>query len=125
MIKYPLIFGVGMVGIFFNVSIFAIIRLYKEEKIDGTNSGVKWTCPNIHDLVTILDKLQIELILDNVFDKRLSKLEAISVVQLREECQQRNLNKSGSKVLIYTCPALHYALILMTWYHFFSSLIFR
>ena len=74
-------------------------RLYKEERIDGNNSGVKWSCPNIHDLMTILDKIKVDLILDNVFDKRLSKLEKLSVVQLREECQSNNLDKSGNKVL--------------------------
>ena len=73
-------------------------RLYKEQKIDGSNSGVKWSCPNIHDLMTILDKIQIDLILENVFDKRLSKLEKLSVVQLCDECQSRNLDKNGSKV---------------------------
>ena len=78
--------------------IYLYIRLYKEEKIDGTNSGVKWSCPNIHDLMTILDKIQVDLILENVFDKRLSKLENLSVVQLREECQLKNLERKGNKV---------------------------
>ena len=84
--------------IFKNLSFLFWYSLYKEEKIDGTNSGVKWSCPNIHDLVTILEKLKIELILDNVFDKRLSKLEDLSVAQLKEECQSNNLEKRGTKV---------------------------
>ena len=75
-----------------------IYRLYREEKIDGSNTGVKWSCPNIHDLMNILQKIQVDLILENVFDKRLSKLDQLSVVQLREECQSRNLSRNGSKV---------------------------
>ena len=83
----------------YNLTFFP--SLYKEEKIDGTNSGVKWSCPNIHDLMTILDKVQVDLILENVFDKRLSKLEQLSVLQLREECQQNNLDRCGNKVKSY------------------------
>ena len=75
-----------------------VSRLYKQEKIDGTNSGVKWSSPNIHYLMTILEKVKVKLILDNVFDKRLSKLEHLSVAQLREECQSRNLERQGNKV---------------------------
>ena len=82
---------------YFHIHMF-IGSLYKEQTIDGSNTGVKWSCPNIHDLMTILDKIQLELILDNVFDKRISKLEQLSVVQLREECQCNNPNKHGNKV---------------------------
>ena len=60
---------------------------------------MKWSCPNIHDLMTILEKLKLELILDTVFDKRLSTLEKLSVAQLREECQVKNLDRSGNKVV--------------------------
>ena len=63
-----------------------------------TNTGVKWSCPNIHDLMDILTNVKVDLILDNVFDKRLRKLEKLSVVQLREECSILNLNRYGSKV---------------------------
>ena len=58
---------------------------------------MKWSCPNIHDLVNILEKVKVELILDNVFDKRLSKLDDITLVQLREECAILNLDKKGRK----------------------------
>ena len=74
--------------------------LYKEERIDGSNSGVKWTCPNIHDLMSILEKVKVDLILENVFDKCLTKLENLSVLQLREECAILNLNNKGKKVMI-------------------------
>ena len=73
-------------------------RLYQEEHTDGSNSSVKWSCPNIHDLMTILQNIKVELILDNVIDKRLAKLEELSVVQLREECTIRNMSKNGKKV---------------------------
>ena len=72
--------------------------LYQEERLDGSHTGVKWRCPNIHDLVNILKKIRIELILDNVFDKRMTKLEDLSFVQLREECDCLNLDKKGKKV---------------------------
>ena len=72
--------------------------LYKEELSDGSHSGVKWKCPNIHDLVNILEKLKLDLILENVIDKRLTKLDNLSVTQLREECACRNLEKKGKKV---------------------------
>ena len=34
---------------------------------------------------------------ENVFDKRLSPLEKLSVVQLREECEIHNLSRNGYK----------------------------
>ena len=74
--------------------------LYKQEKIDGSNSGVKWSCPNIHDLMTILEKIPVDNILENVFDKRLSSLDKLSIVQLREECQNNNLQTTGSKMVL-------------------------
>ena len=74
-------------------------RLYREENCDGTNSGVKWSTPNIHDLMKILMKVKVDLILDNVVDKKLSKVENLSVVQLREECGLLNLDKKGKKVM--------------------------
>ena len=76
------------------------IRLYKEERIDGSNSGVKWSCPNIHDLMNILRKLEIDQILDDVVDKRLSRLEDLLAVQLHEECVCHNLDKKGKKVAL-------------------------
>ena len=79
---------------------FYFCSLYKEEKIDGAHSGVKWTCPNIHDLQNILEKIQIDKILQTVFDKRLMKIEDIPSVQLKEECSLRNLSTKGKKVLI-------------------------
>ena len=72
--------------------------MYREEKADGSKSGVKWTCPNIHDLVRILDKVKVDLILENVFDKRLTNLEKLTVTQLREECFSHNLDKKGTKI---------------------------
>ena len=78
-------------------------RLYREENCDGTNSGVKWSTPNIHDLMKILMKVKVDLILDNVVDKRLSKVENLSVVQLRERMwtfkfgQKR---KEGNEIII-------------------------
>ena len=67
------------------------------------NSGVKWTCPNIYQLVKILEKVEVDNILLEVFDKRMSKLLDLTVVQLKEECAQRNLSSKGRKVktLIY------------------------
>ena len=75
-------------------------RLYKEERIDGSNSGLKWSCPNIHDLMNILKHIKVDMILDTVVDKRLSCLKDLTVVQLREECIQRDLDKSGKKVFL-------------------------
>ena len=54
-------------------------------------------------MVNILEKIKVDLILDNVFDKRLSKLEDISVVQLREECAILNLDKKGKKADLVSC----------------------
>ena len=73
-------------------------RLYKQEQIDGSTNGVKWSCPNIHDLMHILECIKIDKILDRVFDKRLSKLDKLCVTQLREECEMLNLEKKGKKV---------------------------
>lgn len=73
-------------------------RLYKEERTDGSHSAVKWTCPNIHDLKNILDNVQIDRILTNVCDKRLSKLSELQVTQLRDECSKLKLSPKGRKV---------------------------
>ena len=70
-------------------------RLYKEEYSDGTHSAVKWNC---HDLKNILDNVDVEKILENVCDKRLSCLSELQVVQLRDECEKLNLCKTGKKV---------------------------
>ena len=79
---------------------YLLFRLYKEEKVDGSSSGVKWSCPNIHDLFNILRSVQVDLILQSVFDKRLVKLENLSVLQLKDECSTRNLEKTGKKVFM-------------------------
>ena len=73
-------------------------RLYKEERTDGSNSSVKWSCPNIHDLTNILEYIQIDTILDTVVDKRLTPLVKLPVIQLRDECCKLNLNSKGRKV---------------------------
>ena len=51
--------------------------------MDGSNSAVKWSCPNIHDVTNIFDKIQVDEILDPVVDKRLSNIEDLTVLQLR------------------------------------------
>ena len=66
--------------------------------MDGVNSGVKWTCPNIYQLVKILNNVQVDNILNAVFDKRLTKVSDLTVIQLREECLQRGLPNRGKKV---------------------------
>ena len=76
------------------------LSLYREENNDGTNSGVKWSTPNIHDLMKILLKIKIDLILDNVVDKRMTRVDDLPVVQLRDECEKLNLDKKGNKVKI-------------------------
>ena len=73
-------------------------RLYREEKCDGLNSVVKWSTPNIHDLMKILMKIKVDVILDNVVDKRMTKVENLPVIQLRDECEKLDLEKSGKKV---------------------------
>ena len=73
-------------------------RLYREERNDGTQSSVKWSCPNIHNLTHILQRIEVDKILDNSCDKRLSKISDLTVVQLREECAMLNLDKTGNKV---------------------------
>ena len=50
-----------------------------------------------------MERVKVDLILDNVFDKRLSKLEDINVVQLREECVLFNLDKTGRKADLVNC----------------------
>ena len=72
--------------------------LYKEERCDGSKSSVKWTCPNIHDLKNILEKLDLDKILNRVCNKRLANLNELGVVQLRDECAKLNLSKKGKKV---------------------------
>ena len=42
LLLYKLMYRISFMLIF--------ISLYKEKHSDGTQSGVKWTCPNIHDL---------------------------------------------------------------------------
>ena len=56
-------------------------------------SSVKWKTPNIHDLMNILRQVDIEKIFDSVFDKHVSEISELSVIQLREECSSRNLSK--------------------------------
>ena len=72
--------------------------LYREESSDGKQSAVKWTCPHIHDLTNILYKIKVDEIMENSFDKRLSNIADLTVVQLREECAMLNLKKTGNKV---------------------------
>ena len=50
--------------------------------------------------MTILEKIKLDEILENVFDKRLSPLEKLSVLQLREEYLFNNLDKSGTKAVL-------------------------
>ena len=66
--------------------------------MDGVNSGVKWTCPNIYQLVKILDTVHVDKILVSVFDKRLTKIEDLTVIQLRQECMRRHICSKGNKV---------------------------
>ena len=73
--------------------------LYKEQYSDGSNSAIKWSCPNIHDLKDILEKVQIDKILHSICDKRLTSLKDLPVVQLRDECEKLNLSKKGRKVV--------------------------
>ena len=56
-------------------------------------------CPNIHDLKNILEKIEIDSILETVWDKRLTSLAELPVIQLRDECDKLNLSKKGKKVL--------------------------
>ena len=93
-------FQLGDIQLSFDFAMF-LNSLYREERLDGSNSGVKWTCPNIHDLMNILEKVKVDLILDTVFNKRLSKLEDLSVVQLREECAILNIDKKGKRVRLF------------------------
>ena len=79
----------------FNILKHLIFRLYTQERIDGTQSSVKWTCPNIHDLINILERIKIANIVDEEFDKRLTRIQDLTVVQLREECALRNLSTKG------------------------------
>ena len=60
---------------------------------------MKWNCPNIHDLKAILDTVEIDKIIGNICDKRLSPLSDLQVVQLRDECEKLNISKKGKKVL--------------------------
>ena len=53
--------------------------------------------------MSILEKVQVDLILDNVFDKRLSPIDKLSIQQLREECVANNLEKTGSKIVLVKC----------------------
>ena len=75
-------------------------RLYQEERVDGSTSSVKWMCPNIHDLKNILEKVEVDKILETVCDKHLTTLSEIPVIQLRDECEKLNLSKKGLKVLM-------------------------
>ena len=91
---------------FLTLTINIFFRLYKEERIDGSNSGVKWTCPNIHDLRNILKKVQIDKILMNVCDKRLTNISELPVVQLKDECVKLNLSNKRKKVHISNVYAM-------------------
>ena len=59
--------------------------ILKKELME-TDSAVKWSCPNIHDLINILDRIKLQNILDEECDRRLSDIHHLNVVQLREEC---------------------------------------
>ena len=74
--------------------------LYKEERTDGSNSYVKWNCPNIHDLMNILEKVELEQVIGSVCDKRWTEISELPVIQLRDECMKLQLSKNGKKVQI-------------------------
>ena len=82
----------------YHVSYFILYTLYKEEYSDGTHSSVKWSCPNIHDLKNILDKVNLDNILESVCDKRLSSLSDLPLIQLKDECDKLKISKKGKKV---------------------------
>ena len=63
------------------INIVFISSLYREERIDGVNSGIKWNCPNIYQLMKILNNVDVKEILLSVFDKRMSKIHDLTVVQ--------------------------------------------
>ena len=96
----------------YKLLIYEKFSLYREERVDGVNSAVKWTCPNIYQLEKILNNVKVDNILLDVFDKRMSKIEDLTVPQLREECLHRNLSNKGKKGKnIVSCHTYSYLMI--------------
>ena len=48
-------------------------------------------------MINILERIKIGNILEEEFDKRLTDIGHLTVVQLREECAIRNLRSKGNK----------------------------
>ena len=67
----------------------------KEDKVE------KWTTPTIHNLYKIFEDLNIDAILESECDKRKSRIQELSVPQLKHECTARNINNQGKKVHIF------------------------
>ena len=76
---------------------------------------------NIHDLKNILDRVELDNILSNLCDKRLSAIKELTVVQLREECLNMNLCKKGKKV--YFMCLQNAKKLFLTFKYFTDSLV--
>ena len=58
----------------------------------------KWTSLSIYELDKVLELLDIESVLIDEFDRRLSTIDKLQMNQLREECAKRSLSTDGKKV---------------------------
>ena len=66
--------------------------------IDIETGKRRWTSLNIHELDRVLQFLDLEQILLDVYDRRLSPIDKLQMNQLREECANRSLPTDGRKV---------------------------
>ena len=58
----------------------------------------RWTSLNIYELDIVLECLQIENILFERYDRRLSPIDKLSMVQLKDVCNSHGLSTEGKKV---------------------------
>ena len=60
----------------------------------------RWTSLNIYELDRVLENLNIEETLFEEYDRRLSPIDKLSMVQLKDECRSHGLPQDGKKVSI-------------------------
>ena len=66
---------------------------------DIESGKLRWTSLNIYELDRVLELLDIEKILLDEYDRRLSTIDKLQMNQLKDECVKRNIPSDGKKVM--------------------------
>ena len=65
--------------------------------IDTETGKRKWTSLNIYEFDKVLESLDIQSVLLQEYDRRISSIDKLSMKQLRYECTQHSLSTEGKK----------------------------